>query len=192
MARITNSRVLRAELQIPLSGSSNMLPNGGATRFIRSSLPNLSYPILMALQNPEIMVKKYIILLLLLLLAFLSFSQIDEDRDDALLIMAIDTPPSFKGDLKKFIQCNTIYPVGAIRDSIEGTIYVSFWIDTSGHTSNHKVIRGVRRDLNNEALRVTKLIRFESSALQRGRPIRVKYIVPVEFYLFNTKGTHMK
>ena len=56
----------------------------------------------------------------------------------------------------------------------------------SGFTFGHKVIKGVREDLDNEALRVTTLIKFERPAFQRGKPIEVKYTVPVVFNLGDT------
>jgi len=61
--------------------------------------------------------------------------------------------------------------------------FISFWIDTIGVTGNHEIIEGIRKDLNNEALRVAKLINFDRPAIQRGKPIKVKYTVPVEFKL---------
>ncbi|HOW20834.1 MAG TPA: energy transducer TonB, partial [Tenuifilaceae bacterium] len=54
---------------------------------------------------------------------------------------------------------------------------------TSGLTINHKVAKGIREDLNNEALRVAKLIKFDRPALQKGRPIEVEYTVPIVFDL---------
>lgn len=63
-----------------------------------------------------------------------------------------------------------------------------YWGATNSKTGqisygNHEIIKGIREDLNNEALRVAKLINFDRPAMQRGKPIKVKYTVPVEFKL---------
>ncbi len=86
-----------------------------------------------------------------------------------------------------FIQNKIHYPESAKMDSIQGKVFVTFWIDTTGNTINCKVIRGIRKDLDNEALRVAKLIKFEKPAMQRGKPVKVKYVIPIEFKLNDKK-----
>lgn len=99
------------------------------------------------------------------------------------IITIIEEPPLFNGDLKKFIQSELNYPLSAIKDTIEGMVVISFLIDKTGLTRNHNIIKGIRNDLDDEALRVTKLIKFATPALQKGKPIKVNYVVPVEFNL---------
>ena len=120
-----------------------------------------------------------------MLLVSLSYGQITDSSE--IMVNFIEEPPFFKGDLKEFIQSEIDYPLSAKNDSIQGTVIVSFKIDTLGFTFEHKVVKGVREDLNNESLRVTKLIKFESPALQKGKPIPVKYVLPVVFKLDYTK-----
>jgi TonB family protein len=100
-----------------------------------------------------------------------------------MMITFIEEAPVFEGDLKDFIQTKIEYPVGAKKDSIEGTVFISFMVDTLGGTHSHKVIRGVREDLNNEAIRVTQFIYFNRPAMQKGKPFEVTMIVPVNFSL---------
>ncbi|MCF6332159.1 MAG: energy transducer TonB [Draconibacterium sp.] len=132
------------------------------------------------------MVRIYATLVVLLLLTGLSNAQ-TVDSTCNLLIMIIDDPPYFKGDLKEFIQGEISYPDNAQKDSIEGKVFVSFWIDTLGNTYSHQIIKGIQEELNNEALRVAKLIKFERPAMQRGKPIKMKFTVPIEFKLVNTE-----
>ncbi len=132
------------------------------------------------------MVKRYIIFFIGILLSVLLYGQIDNNNDDE-LISFLEAAPIFKGDLRGFIQNEIDYPLTAKIDSIEGKVFVEFWIDTLGITYNHKIVRGIREDVNNEALRVAKLIKFDKPALQIGKPIKVRYTVPVEFKLTTTK-----
>ena len=98
-------------------------------------------------------------------------------------IFVYDDVPSTKKDLRKFIKKHMNYPPEALRDSLEGLVYVECIVDTLGFTINHKIIRGVRQDIDDEALRIARLIKFDKPALQRGKPVRVKYYFPIQFKL---------
>ena len=101
---------------------------------------------------------------------------------DSLLIIRISN--IFKGDLIHFIQTNIRYPSSAVLDSVQGRVNVEFIIDTIGYTFNHRILKGgIREDLNQEALRVTRLIKFDTPAFQKDKPVVIKYVVPVDFKL---------
>jgi len=122
-------------------------------------------------------------LLSLLFLGVTAFAQNDSVYWE---LMAIDKPPHFndqENGLKSFIQNQIKYPEQAIDDGLEGTVIISFYIDTTGATTDHQIVKGIRKDLDAEALRVAKLIKFEKPAMQKGKPIKVKFTVPVEFKL---------
>jgi len=109
-------------------------------------------------------------------------------------IMVVDQAPYFKYNkstindpfddevkLKEFITNNLCFRNIIITNKLKSIVFVSFWIDTTGNTYDHKVIRGINEDFDNEALRVTKLLHFERPAMQKGKPIKTKTTVPVEF-----------
>lgn len=102
------------------------------------------------------------------------------DLEPESLVTYLRCPPSFKGDLVDFIQENLVYPESAKKDTIEGRVIVRFLIDSLGGTSEHCVVRGVRSDLDNEALRITRLLKFEWECPVSGT-LKVPYIVPVDF-----------
>ena len=110
-------------------------------------------------------------------------------KNDSEIVYAIESWPEFEGDLKVFVQKNLKYPETATHDSITGKVYVQFLVKTNGETYNHLVIEGLNNELNKEALRVAKLIRFKNPAMQRGNPVEVKYTVPIEFNFINTEKT---
>ena len=56
-------------------------------------------------------------------------------------------------------------------------------IDTVGNTFDHVVVRGIREDLDQEALRVARLIKYDAPAMQKDKPVIVKFVVPVDFSL---------
>lgn len=127
---------------------------------------------------------------LLLTLSFFLTTYVNGQTIDTIngnMITFIEEAPLFDGDLKEFIQEKLAYPLSARMDTLEGTVIISFWIDTLGLTTNHKVIRGIRDDLDNEALRISKLIKFDRPALQRGKPIKVAFTIPIVFDLVPLK-----
>lgn len=83
----------------------------------------------------------------------------------------------------RFITENIKYPKTAEKDKIEGKVFVEFWIDTAGFTREHKIIKGIRGDLDKEALRVAKLIKFDEPAKNQGKPVGICYTLPVSFSL---------
>jgi protein TonB len=127
------------------------------------------------------MVRIYILTLFFSLATFVNAQTVDTTEVE--MITFIEEAPFFKGDLKEFIQGELVYPLSAKKDTIEGTVVISFKIDTLGLTVNHKVVKGIREDLNSEALRIAKRIKFDKPVLQKGRPIEVEYAVPVVFDL---------
>lgn len=82
-----------------------------------------------------------------------------------------------------FIEENLRYPETAIEDKIEGKVFVDFWIDTVGCTQEHRIIKGIREDLDNEALRVVKLLKFEEPAKNRGKPFGYCFTISISFVL---------
>lgn len=104
--------------------------------------------------------------------------------DDSIIgVVNIDNPPVYEGDIDVFIQKNINYPITALDDRIEGNIMVGFIVDTLGVTSNHKIIVGLRKDLDDEALRVCKLIQFSKPADSQGKPVKIRYVYTVRFKL---------
>lgn len=95
-----------------------------------------------------------------------------------------DCLPVYKGgetSLNLFIENSILYPAQAKKDSIEGVVFVHFKVDTAGITMDHEILKGIRKDLDKEAIRVAKLINFEKPAMIRGKPIKSGYILKIEF-----------
>ncbi len=125
-------------------------------------------------------------LFFLLFLKLNVYSQTDtssiEERE--YLILAVESMPEYKGGIKglrKFIKMNIKYPKSAVSDHLKDTVYVEFSVDTNGVTFNHKILKSTNKELDAEALRITKLIKFDKPAMQRGKPVVVKYLLPIIF-----------
>ncbi|WP_051053995.1 energy transducer TonB [Fibrella aestuarina] len=95
--------------------------------------------------------------------------------------------PEFEGGQKEmyaFLAQNITYPVDAQRAGIMGKVFVSFTVCTDGSLCDFKLLRGVHKSLDREALRVVKRMnKLWKPGSQRGKPIRVKYSLPIAFQL---------
>ena len=65
--------------------------------------------------------------------------------------------PTIKNGLEFFVKSNTIYPMFALDNCIQGTIEVGFKLDKEGKVTYATVTKGIGADLDAEALRLIKL-----------------------------------
>jgi TonB family protein len=73
----------------------------------------------------------------------------------------------------------------ARRAGIEGRVYVQFIVNENGDVEEPRVIRGIGGGADEEALRAVRDAKFKPG-VQRGRPVRVQYSLPVVFKLNNS------
>ena len=95
------------------------------------------------------------------------------------------TPPAVveEGALLQYLAKSIKYPVIAQENGIQGRVSCSFVVNKDGSIVDAEVIRGVDPSLDKEALRVINSMPKWSPGKQRGKPVRVKYTVPVTFRL---------
>ena len=97
-----------------------------------------------------------------------------------------ETMPSFRGGeqkLMEFIGNNVVYPKEAIEAGIEGRVFVEFYIEKDGTVTDGKVLKGIGYGCDEEALRVIGLMPKWSPGMQRGKAVRVRYTLPINFKL---------
>jgi TonB family protein len=97
---------------------------------------------------------------------------------------AVDKMPQFpNGDseLMRFLCMNIKYPVRAQEFGIQGKVIVQFVINADGKVGNFKILRSVDPLLDNEAIRLLKLMPKWLPGEQNGEKVAVYYILPVVF-----------
>ena len=100
--------------------------------------------------------------------------------------MVVENMPEFPGGdagLMKYIQKNVKYPPIAKEYNITGKVYVSFIVDKSGSVTDVKIVRGVDKSLDAEAVRVVKSLPKYKPGKQRGKAVRVMFTIPINFTL---------
>lgn len=92
------------------------------------------------------------------------------------------TETGMKG-LMAFLSRNIKYPVKAEENGIQGRVICSFVVGTDGSISDVKVENSVDPSLDKEAIRVIKSMPKWIPGTQKGKPVRVRYTMPVTFRL---------
>jgi len=111
---------------------------------------------------------------------------IEIEEDDEEFFMVVENMPEFPGGdlgLMKFIQKNVRYPAIAKEYNITGKVYVSFIVDKQGNVTNVKIVRGVDKNLDAEAVRVVSSLPKYKPGKQRGKAVRVMFTIPINFTL---------
>ena len=85
--------------------------------------------------------------------------------------------------LAKHVVAETKYPNKARKKGLEGKVFVEFVIDTDGAVVDVAILRGVHPLLDNEAIRVVQSFPDFIPGQQRGKPVKVRYRLPMNFAL---------
>ena len=107
----------------------------------------------------------------------------EEEEPEEDFFVVVEEMPELIGGLAS-IQSNIEYPEMARRAGIEGRVYVQFIVNERGEVEDPRVIRGIGGGADEEALRAVRQAKFRPG-MQRGRPVRVQYSLPVVFRLQN-------
>lgn len=107
----------------------------------------------------------------------------DKEEQEEKVFVVVEQEPQLKGGLKK-LQQRINYPERARKAGIEGRVFVEFIVNQNGQVENPKVIRGIGGGCDKEAIRVIKQAEFQPG-MQRGKPVRVRYTMPIVFQLKN-------
>ncbi len=81
----------------------------------------------------------------------------------------------------RFIQSNLRYSEEIKNSSLNSRVIINFTIETDGTLSNFKAIKSESTILTDEAIRVLKLSSKWSPALNKGRPVKSSYTIPILF-----------
>jgi protein TonB len=98
----------------------------------------------------------------------------------------VEEMPSYPGgetERNKFLAENIVYPQQATENGIQGTVYVSFVVDSKGNVTDVKILRGIGGGCDEEALRVVKMMPKWHAGKQNGKQVRVLFNMPIYFKL---------
>lgn len=100
----------------------------------------------------------------------------------------VEEQPLPRGGMQAFYQFvaeNLKYPTRASRTGIEGRVFVQFVVEKDGTLTDVQVVRGIGGGCDEEAIRVVSLAPKWNPGKQRGRPVRVRMVLPIVFKLLD-------
>ena len=110
-----------------------------------------------------------------------------EEEEEEVIFMVVESMPEFPGGqqaLFKYLAENVKYPVIAQENGIQGRVICQFVVNKDGSIVDVVAVRSSGEpSLDKEAIRVIKSMPKWKPGKQRGKPVRVKYTVPVNFRL---------
>jgi TonB family protein len=83
------------------------------------------------------------------------------------------------------------YPTSALKDGIEGKVFVKVLVGEQGNVQKAVVVKGSREDFNNAAIEASKGWKFKP-AMIKGKPAAAWVVIPFDFKLATDKEKEPK
>ncbi len=109
--------------------------------------------------------------------------EVEETKPVFTIVEEMPAFPGGEAERNKFLATNIVYPQQATENGIQGTVYVSFVVDSKGNVTDVKVLRGIGGGCDEEALRVVKMMPQWHPGKQNGKQVRVLFNMPIYFKL---------
>ena len=97
---------------------------------------------------------------------------------------AAEEMPAFPGGdaaMFKFLRNKLNYPAEALDRNLSGKVHVTFVVDPEGHLHDPHVVRGLGSGLDEEALRLVRIMPWWMPGRVHGQPVWVSVTLPIVF-----------
>ncbi len=124
--------------------------------------------------------------LMMLVLLFSFMTSTAQTKKNDMVFDVVEVMPQFPGGqiaMLQYLMKNIKYPEQAMKEGIQGRVAVSFIVEKDGSISDVKPVLSVHPLLNKEAVRVVKSMPKWSPGKHNGKPVRVRFNLPVMFKL---------
>ena len=109
---------------------------------------------------------------------------VEEEVDNTPPLRFVEEMPEPIGGVENmyaFLHANLKYPEVARNNNISGQVFIEFVVEKDGSIGNVKVLAGVYPELDQEAVRVVKMLPKWKPGKQMGKPVRCFYNIPIRF-----------
>ena len=109
----------------------------------------------------------------------------EEQVEEEEIFTVVEEMPQFPGGEKALLKylASIPYPAIAKENDIEGSVFIRFVIDKSGNVTSVQIAKGTDKILNDAALKHVKKMPNWTPGKQRGKAVKVQYVVPIKFRL---------
>ena len=115
------------------------------------------------------------------------------EPDNDSIYQIVEQMPKFPGGesaLMEYVGKNVVYPEEAKEKEIQGRVFIGFVVEKDGSIGEVKVLRGIGGGCDEEAVRVIKGMPKWKPGIQKGKPVRVSYQIPIYFKLDTPQKTN--
>jgi protein TonB len=116
-----------------------------------------------------------------------------DESDEEAIYVVVETMPEFPGGIDSmmaYLGRTISYPEKARKKGIEGKVYVQFIVRKDGTLGDIKVIRGIGGGCDEESISAIKNMPNWTPGKQRGKPVPVRIVQPINFRLTETKKSN--
>ncbi len=113
-------------------------------------------------------------------------SALEDAPSNDSIYQIVEEMPQFPGGEKammEYVAKNVKYPQEAKDKEIQGRVFVGFIVEKDGSVNEVKVLRSIGGGCDEEAVRVVKAMPKWKPGKQKGEPVRVSYMLPINFKL---------
>ena len=114
-------------------------------------------------------------------------AQAPANDDPEKVFQVVEVQPEFPGgqqEMMKYLQSNLKYPEAAKAAGAEGKAFVQFVVKADGSIENVEIMRSSGNEsLDAEALRVVKAMPKWRPAMNKGKAVNVKFVLPIVYKL---------
>lgn len=104
-----------------------------------------------------------------------------EEEPEPEIFVVVENMPELIGGIEG-LQKRVKYPEIAKKAGVEGTVFLQFVVDEKGNVVDPAVVKGIGAGCDEAALDAIKTAKFKPGK-QRGKPVKVKFSLPVRFRL---------
>ena len=120
------------------------------------------------------MSRRYRVLMAIMLLCTTMMAQTED----------VIVQPEFPGgrkELLKYMEEHMVYPAEMRRLNKTGEVVVEFFVERNGVISGVNVVKGICKELDDEAIRLTRYMPLWEPGTKNGVPVRYKMTMPINF-----------
>ncbi|MCF8367691.1 MAG: M56 family metallopeptidase [Bacteroidales bacterium] len=113
-------------------------------------------------------------------------TKIKKPQKEGDVFTVVEKMPRFPGGEEariKFMTSNIKYPEDARKLGETGTVFITFIVEKDGSISEAKVLRGFYKSCDEEALRVINAMPRWEPGMDKGKPVRTQFNMPISFVL---------
>jgi TonB family protein len=113
-----------------------------------------------------------------------SSAEANKTADSNAVYSTADQMPEFPGgedSLQRFFKNRIMYPARDKQNNVHGIVVVKITIEKDGSHTDPSIIKSISPDIDIEALRILSRLPKFKPGINKGKAVRVSYIIPIIF-----------